>query len=325
MGKPTDGRLFDTRYSKGLIDQSGVLGEKGKQVFSQSDMFRLRTSGLLPLNEHVMGSEEHRDAFRFGISNDLASGNGWRIREYGVYKRGNVEIGDKVVWVEMALDYTFEIPDVKHPRDPNKGLRKDWGGVLIFSLDALQYNTETRVVSVVPNFNPSTDVFIRYPGTPVALGEDNRIEITASSDSLFQGNINLKKSDEYEEGATGYHGSFVRPFFPFPGNRNSMLWLSYGLNTKWAEEFGVSVVGKFSRAFETLVLNPELFEKIVDPYLFSRVYHLYTDLYCEHNKPKFGDMLHIPKEVQIMKAVADTIDEILKQSENPLEDFLSRR
>lgn len=140
--------------------------------FLQEDMFRLRAK--LPLHERPMNIKELDEALQTGAYQSIkdVDRKRWRTNRYGVYKRGferrqPLPIGDTVFWCgEWSCHSVFDVPDVRHPHNPNIGLRQATG-MLDFDLDKLQYERETRwweakpirgVVSVTADFNPETDV-----------------------------------------------------------------------------------------------------------------------------------------------------------------------
>lgn len=216
-------RLSDGRPVRFLIDTKGKLGEKGRKSFNQAEMFKLRSSSFLLPNERPLNVKELDKILHNSIYPELNVNGWWRSNRYGVYRKGfqkdpSLKIGEKIIWVENSIDYTCEIPDVRHPHNTNIGLREATG-MLDFDLDKLQYNEGKRIVSVAADFNPETDVrviditsrpaLVDANGYPIRSKEFNHQLTTEEFENNPEIRYALFRDSDHEmlEDSTGWHGS----------------------------------------------------------------------------------------------------------------------
>ncbi len=198
-------------------------------VFKQAEMFSLK--GRIPKHESVMNVRELDDALNVsGVWEAINLTCSWRTNSYGVYSRGfekelDKPVGASIVWIEGAVSYTFEVPDVGHPHDKDKGLRQATG-MLVFALDMLGYDEDKRVVSVIPGFDPERDVSVKdimRPSGDALVDADGYPIRTKSKRTMLPGifkwqefrssaviNSDRLKDKRFKDKATGWHGSIVR-------------------------------------------------------------------------------------------------------------------
>jgi hypothetical protein len=217
---------YGSKTARQLIDEKGLVGKKGQMAFDQTGVFKLRKSGLLPMNERIMNAKEHTDVHDLRVY-DRLFGDWWDAKDhvgknlyfrtglYGVYKKGfeinpDIELGSEVLLIdsETGADYKFHVPDVSHPADKNKSLRQATG-MAVFDLDALDYDEERRIVSARSSFDPQTQlkmVGIIKPGDVAILNVDT---LRGMSTTHTAG---IAYSEWFAEKSDGFHGS-IEVFF----------------------------------------------------------------------------------------------------------------
>lgn len=199
-----------------------AIAVKGKKEFTQKEIFSL----IKKLKkEKILTFKELLDAIPNESYKQISTkAYGWRAREYVVYRKGfeqklDLELGEKIVYIENKLDYTFEIPDVKVWLATKTGgfltdLRKT-AGMAVFDIHKLQYDPKKRVVKVIKDFNPQRDVKIIDIMRPHgwALYELNGFptRLLKSDDKNPKAIYSwTKEAKDFEDGSTGYHGSIYR-------------------------------------------------------------------------------------------------------------------
>lgn len=256
-----------------IIDDKGLVGKKkGKRVFNQEEMFKLRKSGLLPMNERIMNVRQHTGIHHMRDYRQLL-GDWWnaedyydnplyfRTRLYGVYKKGfeirpDTELGKEVLFVdsETGAGFRFQVPDIRHPSDKNRSLHQATG-MAVFDLDALDYDQEGRIVSAKSTFDPQTQLTI----VDVMSGPDDLVilDVETLRRSAFDPPYEKKVTTAYGIGhsewfvgeADGFHGSIEvffqtiedcgrRHFHPCLGQ------LVIGAGSDWSESFPVIAISK---------------------------------------------------------------------------------
>ena len=313
MGKQAAGKansqLSDGRTIRALVDTKGTLGKRGKNAFTQVEMFELRPKGLLPSNERPMNVKEHDESIRSGAWKEISANSWWRTNLYGVYRKGfekdlDVQIGEKVVWVEDGIAPVFNVPDVKHPHNNDKGLREATG-MVVFDLDKLQYDGETNIVSVSSDFNPETDVFVVDVMRPRgwALVDANGIPLRtkpSDEDTLGARHSYVKHSDEFEGEATGWHGSLACDVDGFYFGRRRYV---VGALVVWSGASGVATIGRSAAAPQIEVAGEKLV-KVADPEsLLQRATRL-TEI-AEDLTERLGNLLTEQAHAQLIKPLLD--------------------
>jgi hypothetical protein len=234
-------RNIDKKRINGCLPGGQAIWALNRK-FRQAGMFGLK----VPSSESIMGTWEYGNAITVS---DAWTGvcDLWRTNRYGVYRRGfeqslGKHVKSSVVWIENGVDYTFEVPDVKDPTDSNKGLRQA-SGMLDFDLDKLQYNEGMRVVSVVPGFNPKRDVtvidIIRPYGWALTDSAGYPLRTKPSEIMVSEARCsNTLRTGEFENGATGWHGSVSRNVFDYDYNDRRIL-----TRGNWENKSGVALIG----------------------------------------------------------------------------------
>ncbi len=197
-----------------------------KGTYTQERMFRLRRT--LPENESIMGLKGLDEAANVsGAARALPfRGGWWRTSDYGVYARGfetdmGTPVGAEIIWVEDGYRYAFEVPDVRHPHDRNKGLRQS-SGLLVFALGKLRYQPRKRLVTVAADFDPENEVLVKDvmpDGWAIPDADGYPIRscpscVTAAGARGFR----FVPSGGFEPGSSGWHGSIsmlIAPSFEY--------------------------------------------------------------------------------------------------------------
>ncbi len=258
-------KLFIPRPPTDLSD--GVVVRALEGTFRQAEMFSLK--GRIPIHESIMTVKDRADALMHITFHNFYPPNArkfrealndkdwWRTSSYGVYARGFEEkldkpVGDSIVWVEDGVPYTFEVPDVKHPLDPDKGLRQA-AGMLDFALDKLHYDEGRRVVSVVPDFNPESDVAVRdimRPSEWALVDADGYpLRTEPSREGTSEAILScVRHYDEFGDKATGWHGSVACHIWDwwdsFLTGFDITYWREVRADLPWQFGSGVAVVSR---------------------------------------------------------------------------------
>jgi len=281
----------------------------GKRTFRQAEIFTI-VRALVPAHETVMDVKDHDVSIQTGAYSSVNANGWWRTRRYGVYPRGfekefDKPVGEKIVWVEeidgRKADFTFKVPDVPHPSVKDNGLRQATG-MLDFDFEKLQYNEERRVVSVVGDFNPETDVRVLDVMRPRewALVDTDGYPLRSqpSSSRVPEARfMYVKNSDEFEKGATGWHGSVARGVDDVDGGRG------VGAVGVWSVASGVAIVGRSAAA--PLVEVPE--EKLVsvaDPQALLQRATKLRELAEDHTR-RFGDLFTQEAHAKFIQPILD--------------------
>ncbi len=231
--------------------------------YTQEEMFGLHKSGLFdPKTETIMSVRELDDALNVSGAWKAVGVDGcWRTREYGVHATGfekelDKPVGASVVYITIGEDvpYTFEVPDVKHPQDKDKGLRQATG-MLVFALDKLDYDEGKRILSVVSNFNPETDVrvkdIMRPAGWALVDADGYPIRTRPSNGDTNEARYSAVRDSDALEGCTGWHGSVVRSVY----RRDDDIRRLISTDDDW-EGLGVALVPRVADS-ESPVLDSE--------------------------------------------------------------------
>ena len=115
--------------------------------------------------------------------------------------------------------------------------------MLDFALDKLQYDEGTRTVSVVSGFDPQTDVSVRDILRPKGFARtdaDGYPMNNARSGILNEPHARfsqIRHSDEFDGGSTGYHGSVVR----FVYDRYALSTFVVAATNNWQNASSVAV------------------------------------------------------------------------------------
>lgn len=194
-------------------------------TFTQEQMFGLHKSGLFnPAVERIMDVKDHDDSLNVSKVWETINVNGWwRTGRYAAYRRGfekeDLQVGDKIVWVERDIARTLEIPDVPvaiiRPDGKSEiiGLRQAVG-LLDFDLTKLQYDLDARVVSVTSDFNPETDVrvvdIMRPRGWALVDANGYPLKSNPSDERAPEARYSyVRLSENLAKKATGWHGSLA--------------------------------------------------------------------------------------------------------------------
>lgn len=248
MSHAATARKQSNRLPDGRAIRSLAKGEQ--RTFRQAEMFGLAKARLFdPAIETIMTVREHDVSIQSGAYKSVNENGWWRTAKYGVYARGferelDKRVGNSVVWTEVGVSYTFEVPDVRHPTE-DKPLSHATG-MLVLPLAKLEFDEGTRAVKVAPNLYPETDVQVVDIMRPRAWalvdadGVPLRTEPSGANTQEARYSY-IRHSDEFEEGATGWHGSLSRVVL-------GVLGFDYGgryvlAGSRWSGASGVAVVG----------------------------------------------------------------------------------
>jgi hypothetical protein len=239
ISKKTNCRLPDGREIRALE----------RRVW-QAEMFSLK--GKIPRHEEIIGVRDCCDANLTSFpGREMGLEGLLRTGRYGVYARGfekelDKPIGARLVWIEMGMSYTFNVPDVRHPHDKDKGLRQATG-MADFAFDKLQYDEARRLVSVTQDFNPETDVVIRdimRPREWSLLIDLDGYPLRSEPSVMFIPVTKLsyvRHADEFEGESNGFHGSVAAHI----SDSCHFVWgRDIGAGYGWLETSQVVVVGR---------------------------------------------------------------------------------
>jgi hypothetical protein len=233
-----DAQRGNNRLSNGLV----VRPVKGK--FTQIELFRLK--GRIPKHESIMNVRELDDALNVrGVWKVIDVNGSWRTNRYGVYARGferelDKPVGASIVWIEDGISYTFEVPDLEHPNDSNRGLRQATG-MLDFALEKLQFDEDRGIVSITSDFDPESDVTVRNIMRPRGWalvdveGYPLRTRPSDPHNSISRYSY-VRHSDQFDREATGWHGSISRIIGIVDDRRYVYAYVEWGI------DYGVAVV-----------------------------------------------------------------------------------
>lgn len=241
--------LNPTNKTLKLNDERVVRLSEG--AFNQSRMFHLsydpKTESIMDVKTYLAIEKSDPEI------NDSLSLSWIRTGRYGVYARDfekdfSLEIGSEILFAVDYGEYLFQIPDVRHPGDKNKGLREA-SGLLDFDITKLSYDHTRMTVSVSSDFNPETDVRVvdiargvkildnfglmdahGYPirsANPPDSDNENAIQVEYLSEGTFT-------RDEHVNRSTGWHGSIAV--------LTDCCMVS--IASMWADESEVAVISK---------------------------------------------------------------------------------
>ncbi len=221
-------------------------------TFTQKQMFNLHKSGLyLPESEGIMSVKEHDQSIQSGASLSINVNNWWRTKEYGFYPKGfekaSIPLGNQLIYVEDNVSRVLEIPDVPvKVNGETISLRKAIGmGVIPIEKLEIRDVDETRsVVSVTSDFDPAIDVKmvnIMRPRVWALTDVDGYpLKTLPSKSDVPDARYSYVRHDnEFDNGSTGWHGSFARDVDYFCGRRRSV-----NASTYWSDVSGVALVGR---------------------------------------------------------------------------------
>jgi hypothetical protein len=172
-------------------------------------------SRTLPSSEGIMGVNSLLRALQGDSSHDVSTL--CRTGRYGVYKEGFVAVGSTVVCVDNGLDYTFVVPKALQGVD----------GMLDFRLNKLQYDPDSRIVSVTSDFNLSRDVRVVGPIQNGNAIPDRVGYPKPSAPSWSDREIRVLVRDHFSEGENGWHGSIAL-------NHNSYEGSTFDVSSGWS-------------------------------------------------------------------------------------------
>ena len=165
---------------------------------TQSQVLSLTSGGLLRPYIQLITPEEHAEAIANGFYSESGVPSGVRFGRFAVYREGfesnsGLEIGNHIVWKEPGpegkiVDYTMDIPNYGHPTDGRKSLREATG-ILDFDASVLKFDGDSRTISLSDRFS------------------SNRHVRVINSENL--GGLQIVPANRFEEGSTGYIGSFT--------------------------------------------------------------------------------------------------------------------
>jgi hypothetical protein len=192
-------------------------------TYTQRQMFTLRESGLyVPAQEGIMLVKEHDQSIQSGAYTSVNVNNWWRTAEYGFYPKGfekkAVPIGDKLVYVENGVSHALDIPDVPvKVNGENVSLRKAVG-MGVIKLEKLQYrelDEKSGLVEVTSDFDPANDVkvvdIMRPRGWALVDADGYPLKSKPSNQNVSEARYSyVRHEGDFEQGSTGYHGSFAR-------------------------------------------------------------------------------------------------------------------
>jgi|GEM_PF-880931 len=223
-----------------------------KGTFTQRQVFTLHKSGLfVPANEGIMSVKEHDQSIQSGAYPSVNVNNWWRTGEYGFYPKGfekkAIPLGAELIYVEGGISRILEIPDVPiKVNGKTIGLRQAIGmGVIPLEKLEIRDVDETRsVVSVTSDFNPTTDVEVVDIMRPRAWGlvdaKGRPLKSKPSNENVPDARYSYVRHDnEFDEGSTGWHGSFARDVY----DRRVVF-----ANSVWSDDSGVALVGREATA-----------------------------------------------------------------------------
>lgn len=228
-------------------------------TFKQEQMFGLHKSGRFnPAHEAIMGVKEHDDSLNTsGAWQKINVNNWWKTGRYAAYRRGfendlDLQIGDRLVFIEKGTAHILEIPDVRHPTDKDKSLRQA-AGMLDFDLQKLRYDPEARIVSVTTDFNPDSDVRVVDIMRPEgwALPDKNGYPIRTQQSGAGVPKARFavtRPSGAFEGESTGYHASVILSVVYYNGTR-----YIYAVHS-WSDDSTVAVVTPAQRVSGLIVL-----------------------------------------------------------------------
>lgn len=231
----TDGSII-----RAVVDTS--VGQVPQTLFTQLELFTLRTSGLLLPNQTVLANYEADHFLKIGAYPAINANDTWRCLEYAFYRKGfdselELPFGDSIIHVEQrpddgrALVAVLRIPkdiDVEFVSLEGKmiktSLQNAYGLGVVNNFEKLQVNpvedNSVRVVYEVTfasNFNPKTDLSIIDIMRPAGWGAaDENMYPLRTSASLDMPNAEQRCSafrDSFYSNATGFHGSILRGIF----------------------------------------------------------------------------------------------------------------
>lgn len=222
-------RLLQSREEKFQAVQNLPRLPDGRYVrilegtYTQTQMFGLK----IPAHESIMTVKEYDALLVPEVVQAITAHSNWiRTREYAFYPKGferqDLPMGDKIIYVETGVAYTFIVPDVSvNVNGTSVGLRTAIGmGVIPIEKLRLEQVDETHfTVLVTSDFNPASDVKvvdIMRPSGVWALVDADGYPIRARPSDFFIPEARcsyVRNFNEFEKNATGWHGSLVRYVF----------------------------------------------------------------------------------------------------------------
>jgi hypothetical protein len=151
---PKSGTLYDGRIIR-MLEKPG-----GGRKFTHEELFSARKT--MPLTESIMTTRELSNSIMSSRLGEISWQGDYATSDFCVYRSDLADargpIGKVVTWIDPDSSHRrFEVPDIRHPWNPQIGLRAAHG-VLVFSLAKLDYDTQLSMVRVTSDFDPKTDV-----------------------------------------------------------------------------------------------------------------------------------------------------------------------
>ncbi|MEW6528947.1 MAG: hypothetical protein AB1391_03595 [Candidatus Micrarchaeota archaeon] len=169
-----------------------------------------------------MTVKEHDQSIQSGVYQLISENSWWRTGEYGFYRRGfekkTIPLGAEITYVEGGVSWILEIPDVPIEVNGKRiGLRQAIGmGVIpLEKLEIKDVNDKESIVSVTSNFDPRTDLEVVNIMRPSGWGgvdtKGRPLKSMPSNESnLYARYSYVLHKNNFDEGPTGWHGSFAR-------------------------------------------------------------------------------------------------------------------
>lgn len=259
---------------------------------TQKQMFGLHGSEHFnPKTEGIARVRDLDDALNVSGIYKAVMGDVWtRTNEYAAYKKDpTASLGNEIVWVEGGVVYRKLIPDVPVKVGEREISLQEAVGMAVYdSICLLQIEQTDDTLFTVSVADPSVLTgkvrvvdFMRngWAGTDEHSFPVGSKPVSDDDPAARFGYVR----NEYDQKATGWHGSVARDVYVFLSRRTVYA------NVDWSNVSGVAIVGREAAAPQVSVPEEKLVE-VADPKaLVRRAEQLET---TAHNfSDRFGELL----------------------------------
>jgi len=216
---------------------------------TQVNMFTLHSSGLfVPAIESIMSVKDHDQSLQSRTYRSMCRSMckmWWRCREYAFYNKDpKAPLGKEILWVEDGTVYKKAVPDVPVKVNGKEiPLRKAVGMGVYDSIGLLkieQVDENSFLVSVADPGGVIGKVrAVDFMRRGWALTDETGLPIASNPISSDEPSARwgIARTD-FEEKATGYHGSLVRGFDFY----NGFIGRNVSADVGWSWASGVAFI-----------------------------------------------------------------------------------